>query len=294
MEEKAPLCVFVTLEDSTGHLIDDDLCEPIFKEKGWRLESWAWTEAHPWETADLIVLRSCYDYWLRSEQFNEFLMARESQGAHLLNPPRLVRWNTSKRYLIHLAGLGVPVVPALVLDSHTLPNDLPDFLAAHPGVSEFVVKPLIGSGGFDMRKLPREVLVNETFASEVMVQPFLPTIHQGEWSAIFFNGQPSHPVIKEATAGEYRVQDSHGGTTRAVEWDDAPGLLEHSERVAEAMRTLALPLPCYARYDFLRGNQPGELLLMEVEVIEPTLFLKHDSNAAQRFVEAILDYPRAE
>lgn len=294
MEEKAPLCVFVTLEDSTGHVIDDDLCQPVFEQKGWRLESWAWTESHPWEEADLIVFRSCYDYWLRVDQFNEFLMARESQNAALLNPPRLVRWNTSKRYLIHLAGLGIPVVPSLVLDSHTLPEDLPAFLAAHPAVSEFVVKPLIGSGGFDMRKLPREVLVGEKFSSEVLVQTFLPQIAEGEWSAIFFNGQPSHPVVKEARAGEYRVQDSHGGTTRPVEWDDVPGLREHAERVAQAMRTLALPLPCYARYDFLRGNQPGELLLMEVEVIEPTLFLKHDSNAAQRFVQAILDYPRAE
>lgn len=291
MEEKAPLCVFVTLEDSSGHLIDDDLCEPIFREKGWRLESWAWTQPHPWEDADLIVLRSCYDYWLRTEQFNEFLMARESQGARLLNPARLVRWNTSKRYLIHLGGMGVPVVPALVLDSHTLPEDLPAFLAAHPGVSEFVVKPLIGSGGFDMRKLPRGSLVREEFSTEVMIQPFLPQIYEGEYSAIFFNGEPSHPVVKEATNGEYRVQDSHGGTTRPVEWDDVPTLLEHSRRVAEAMRGLALPLPCYARYDFIKGNVPGELLLMEVEVIEPTLFLKHDSNAAQRFVEAVLDYP---
>lgn len=292
MEEKIPLCVFVSLEDPTGHEIDDHLCEPVFEQLGWRLETWPWTVDKPWNEADLLVLRSCYDYWLRPEQFNEFLMARESQGAHLLNPPRLVRWNSSKRYLIHLGGMGVPVVPSLILDSHTLPEDLPEFLAAHPGVSEFVVKPLIGSGGFEMEKLPRERLVRESFNKEVMVQPFLPQIQHGEWSAIFLNGEPSHPVVKEARQGDYRVQDSHGGTTRGISWDDKPTLVEHSKRVAEAMKTLALPIPCYARYDFIEGSQEGQLLLMEVEVIEPTLFLMHDPEAPRRFVEAILNYPQ--
>lgn len=291
MEEKTPLCVFVSLEDPTGHEIDDHLCEPIFAERGWRLETWPWTQDHPWHEADLIVLRSCYDYWRRPEQFNEFLMALESQELKVFNPPRLVRWNSSKRYLIHLGGLGVPVVPSLVLDDHTLPEDLPDFLAAHPGVSEFVVKPLIGSGGFEMEKLPRERLVRENFSKEVIVQPFMPGIAQGEWSAIFFNGQPSHPVLKEAAEGEYRVQDSHGGTTRAIAWEDQSGLKESALRVVQAMRTLALPLPCYARYDFVSGTSPGQLLLMEVEVIEPTLFLLHDEEAPRRFVDAILGYP---
>ena len=291
MEETPPLCVFVTLEDPTGHEIDDHLCEPIFKKRGWRLETWPWTVDKPWHEADLVILRSCYDYWLRPEQFNEFLMARESQGLRVLNPPRLVRWNSSKRYLIHLGGLGVAVVPSLILDSHTLPEDLPEFLAAHPGVSEFVVKPLIGSGGFEMEKLPRERLVRESFNKEVIVQPFLPEIYQGEWSAIFLNGEPSHPVVKEATVGEYRVQDSHGGTTRGISWQAQPTLKGHAQRVADAMKTLALPMPCYARYDFVAGTNPGELLLMEVEVIEPTLFLTHDQQAPERFVDAILAYP---
>jgi hypothetical protein len=56
------------------------------------------------------------------------------------------------------------------------------------------------------------------------------------------------------------------------------------------MKTLALPVPCYARYDFVAGTNPGELLLMEVEVIEPTLFLTHDQQAPERFVDAILAY----
>lgn len=291
MNHTSPLCIFVGLEDSTGHVIDDHLCEPHFQARGWRLETRPWTATSDWTEADLLVLRSCYDYWLSPAKFDEFLAARESEGCRILNPARLVRWNSSKRYLIHLAGLGIPVVPSLILDEKTLAEDLPNFLAAHPGTSEFVVKPLIGSGGFEMLRLRREELVGRTFDKEVMVQPFLPQISRGEWSAIFFNGTPSHPVIKRAKEGEYRVQDSHGGSTHPTDWSDKPELLEHAQRVAEAMRTLALPLPCYARYDFMDGNSDGELLLMEVEVIEPTLFLAHHEGAAERFVEAILSYP---
>jgi glutathione synthase/RimK-type ligase-like ATP-grasp enzyme len=291
MREDNPLCVFVSLEDPTGHEIDDHLCEPIFAQHGWRLESWPWTSEKPWHEADLIVLRSCYDYWQRPDRFNEFLMRLESQRLKVLNHPRLVRWNSSKRYLIHLGGMGIPVVPSLVLDDKTMPGDLPDFLAAHPGISEFVVKPLIGSGGFEIEKLAREDLVRRSFSREVIVQPFLAEIHEGEWSAIFLNGEASHPVVKEAAEGEYRVQDSHGGRTRGISWQDQPTLKEHALQVQEAMKTLALPLPCYARYDFIEGAQAGQLLLMEVEVIEPTLFLTHDQEAPKRFVDAILGYP---
>lgn len=291
MSQTSPLCVFVGLEDATGHVIDDHLCEPYFQERGWRLETRPWTVPWDWTQADLLVLRSCYDYWLKPSQFDEFLAARESEGTKLLNPARLVRWNNSKRYLVHLAGLGVPVVPSLILDDNTLPEDLPNFLAAHPANSQFVVKPLIGSGGFDMVRLSREELVGRDFDKEVIVQPFYPQITRGEWSAIFLNGEPSHPVVKTAREGEYRVQDSHGGTTKAIAWEDKPTLLEHARRVTVAMRTLALPLPCYARYDFMDGQKEGELLLMEVEVIEPTLFLSHDARAPQRLVEALLSYP---
>lgn len=286
----APLCIFVGLEDSTGHVIDDLLCEPYLQERGWRLQTRPWTVPSDWSEAELVVLRSCYDYWLKPVQFAQFLQAREEEGCLILNPPRLVRWNSNKRYLQTLTELGIATIATLILDQNTPAEALPSFLAQHSAAPEFVVKPLIGAGGFEMLRLSRSETSQYHWRSEVMLQPFLPRILEGELSAIFFNGEPSHAVIKKAQTGEYRVQDTHGGTTQAVHWKDYPTLLEHAHRVAQAMHSLGLPLPAYARFDFVAGDKPGELLLMEVEAIEPTLFLAHDDQAPRRFVEALLSY----
>lgn len=286
-----PLCVFVTLEDSTGHEIDDTLCTPFFRNYGWRLESWAWTQEHPWQQADLLVLRSCYDYWQKPEQFQEFLSQREAEGVRIINPPELVHWNSSKRYLLELEQRGVPIISSLIVDPQSSPEQLFNFLDSYPEETTFVVKPLIGSGGFDMERVSaQELCWDQLCRKEVLLQPFLPTIADGEWSAIYLNGELSHTVLKTAKPGEYRVQDCHGGVTRAARNDEQRSLPEHVEKVRRAMSSLQLPLPCYARYDFLTSGRPGELLLMEVELIEPTLFLKANSNAPQRFVEALLSY----
>lgn len=292
MEDARPLAVFVTLEDPTDHEIDDHLCQPFFAQHGWRLQSWAWTQEHPWQQAQLLILRSCYDYWSMPQRFETFLAEREREQTPLINPVALVRWNANKRYLAQVEEFGVAVVPSLTWTAQSTAEELRRFVAGYPHGSEFVVKPLVGSGGFAMEKLPGAELDAQRLAHDVLVQPFLPQIASGEWSAIYFNGVASHAVVKQARAGEYRVQDSHGGITRAASFSEQPELQRHAERVMRAMRALRLPAPCYARYDFVRGAQAGELWLMEVELIEPTLFLKHDSNAAQRFVEALLSYSR--
>ena len=290
----SPLCVFVGLEDSTGHVIDDHLCEPHFTQHGWRLETRPWSIPWNWSQADLIVLRSCYDYWLRPEEFADFLSAREQEGSRLVNPTPIVRWNQNKRYLLELAELGIAIPPSYVLDQNATPGELQNFLESCPEAQEFVAKPLVGSGGFDMRRLPRQQLQTAQFPRDVMIQPFLPEITRGEWSAIYFNGVPSHAVVKTAKPGEYRVQDSHGGSTQSFRWEDKPTLREHADRVAAALVARGLPQPCYARYDFMDGETEGALLLMEVELIEPTLFLTHDTSAAERFVDALLSYSPTE
>lgn len=286
------LCVFVTLEDTTGHVIDDGLCRPLLEQQGLRLESWPWTVEHPWHTADLIVFRSCYDYWLRPEQFTAFITSLEQLNIPLVNHPKLIRWNLNKRYLEQLKTLGIPVIDTVIIHPSSSLAQIALFLERHKATEEFVVKHLVGAGGFEMQKLSRQQLEEFSPSKEMMLQPFLKEITWGEWSAIFFGGEPSHAVVKRAQAGEYRVQDSHGGTTASIRWQDKPKLLEASQLVALAMKALGLPQACYARYDFIETGPKQELLLMEVELIEPTLFLSHESNAAQRFVSAFLSYAR--
>lgn len=280
------LCVFVTLEDTEGHVIDDLLCEPHLQEAGWRLESWIWTRPQEWDRPDLIVLRSCYDYWEKPKQFEAFLKKLEN-GPPVLNPPDLVRWNSNKRYLLQLAQAGIPTVDSLIMEANADPRPCREFLEAHPNSEEFIVKPLVGAGGFEMEKLSRQQALDFRPTRAYLLQPYLDSILEGEWSSLFFNGQASHVVCKSAKPGEYRVQDTHGGSTRSASWDEHPGILEASQRVASAIEELGLPPSCYARYDFLPHQ--GELLLMEVELIEPTLFLAQHPPSAKRFTEALLE-----
>lgn len=282
-----PLCVFVTLDAPVGHLIDDQLCEPHFQEQGWELQSWVWTQPQDWTRPQLIVVRSCYDYWERPEQFVQFLRALDEAPGLVLNPTSLLNWNLNKRYLFQLERLGIPTIPSLLLEPAKAHEQAESFLQQHPQVEEFVVKPLVAAGGFAMQKLDRKDLADLKPDAELLLQPFLDSIHQGEWSALFFNGRPSHSVCKTPRSGEYRVQDCHGGSTRPTPWDELPGLKEAALRVSSALGQLGLPTPCYARYDFLPHQD--RLLLMEAELIEPTLFLAEHPPAAREFVQVLLE-----
>ena len=113
-----------------------------------------------------------------------------------------------------------------------------------------------------------------------MVQPFLPEIaDEGEWSFVFLGGEFSHAVLKTPRAGDFRVQEDHGGRT---EWrEPPPGLLTQAREAA-----ISMPGPwLYARVDGVRRD--AELLIVEVELIEPSLYLTHSPVAARKFAEAI-------
>ena len=282
------LCVFATLVDPTGHKIHDDLCGPALAKQGWRLESWPWTSDQDWQQADLVVLRSCYDYWEKPELFEAWLKRLDDKGIPIINPPETVLWNSNKKYLFELEAQGCATLKSLLVESPTERAAIQEFLESCPQSLEFVCKPLVGAGGFEMERLSRQ----QTRALEVerpsLLQPFEAGITDGEWSAVFFGGEPSHVVKKTAKPGEYRVQDTHGGQTRAASWEECPGLLKASRQVARAIETLGFLTPVYARYDFVLETTHGQPILMEAELIEPTLFLEHQLGSAERLVEALI------
>lgn len=282
------LCIFVSLEQTVGHVLDDGLCRPHLESQGWTLEEWAWTQEHPWESADLLVFRSCYDYWERLDDFLLFLTRIESLGIPVHNALSLVRWNMDKQYLFQLEKAGIPVLKSHLITPQTSRIELESLVHHYSPRQEFVLKPCIGAGGFEMWRLQASQLKDVQVAKPHLLQPFCDSVLQGELSVMLFSGRVSHAVKKMAKDGEYRVQDSHGGTTVSVDLRQEPALLKASAKVADVIAELGLPQPLYARYDFLRGSEPDELLLMEVELIEPTLFLQHDPGAAERFTACLL------
>jgi glutathione synthase/RimK-type ligase-like ATP-grasp enzyme len=235
-------------------------------------------------TLDALVLRANWDYHFEPGAFAAWLDGLERDGRRVWNPPALVRWNLSKRYLGELAAAGLPALETVVLDA---PAALPDLLRAR-GWRSAVVKPLISASAHDTVRVDEagaaavvEALRAGTLRTPAIVQPFVEEITTaGEWSLVFVEGEPTHAVLKRPAAGEFRVQPRLGGTTEVRQ---PPAAV-----VAAARRVLAaLPAPpLYARIDGV--ERATGFTVMEVEVNEPGLFFDLAPGAADRFAAAIV------
>jgi glutathione synthase/RimK-type ligase-like ATP-grasp enzyme len=253
------------------------------------VEGRAWNEpAADFEGFDAVVLRSNWDYHFDPEAFLGWLDRLERAGARIFNPPALVRWNLSKRYLMALQAAGVPTVATTGLEDETRAG-LEAIMRRH-GWRACVLKPEIGASAHDTRLVTEETLAEAATAiatgairRPVLVQPFVEEVRtRGEWSLVFIEGDLTHSVLKRPAAGDFRVQSHLGGTVHA---EPAPPGALPAARAALA----ALPLPpLYARIDAV--ETPAGVLIMEVEVNEPSLFFTHaPPAAAERFAQALLN-----
>jgi glutathione synthase/RimK-type ligase-like ATP-grasp enzyme len=242
-----------------------------------------WTDPSvDWSSYDAVLLRAVWDYHRRYLEFTEWLDQLDKAGVILLNEADLVRWNADKRYLLELRERGVAIVPSQIAAGACLR----EVVAGLDG-QEIVIKPTVSAtahhtirGTAGSAELVREI---EDLPDDVyLVQPFQPEIQsEGEWSLIFFGGEFSHAVLKRPAAGDYRVQDDFGGTAELL--DPPAAVLEGSTEALAAANSRKPPV--YARVDGILSN--GRYLLMELELIEPYLFLPQAADAAGRFATTI-------
>ena len=265
---------------------DDRLLLPALRRRGLVGEAAAWDDASVrWSEHDLVVLRSTWNYHLASARFLAWLDDVDARGARVWNPPALVRWNADKRYLLDLASRSIPIAT-----THLVERGAHGSLASrleHAGWHEAVVKPTVSASAHETWLVcgaPTEAdearyrrLVDDR---AVLVQRFIPqVVTEGEWSFVFIDGAFSHAVLKRPAAGDFRVQREHGGTAEPRE--PAPALLDDARAVLAR-----LPHPTlYARVDGCA--LAGRLLLMELELIEPSLFLALAAEAPARLADAI-------
>jgi glutathione synthase/RimK-type ligase-like ATP-grasp enzyme len=239
----------------------------------------AWTEQLDPDSARLILPSITWGYHLRQADWFAQLDAWEAAEAPVINPVPTLRWNTTKTYLIELEAKGAPVVP-----THAHHRLTPEALAAAFdafGVDELVVKPQISGGSQDTVRVHRHGVLEGGPTGPALIQPFLPAVgEEGELSLFYFDGVFSHAVAKVAASGDFRVQPQFGGLVTGV----APEIeaLRAAEMVLEAAD---LPLT-YARIDLIRGLEHTPQL-MELEVIEPDLFLEHAHDHGAAFAAAI-------
>ena len=266
---------------------DDGLLLEELRRRGASARAEVWDDAAvPWAGYDAVVLRSCWDYHLRLQAFVEWTARVEAAGATLWNPGALVRANAHKSYLRALAASGVAVLPTA-----WLPRGAGvDFAAvlADRGWDQAVVKPAVSASAHRTWRVARDAARSrqaelDTLLADgdVLVQDFAPEVAaEGEWSFVFLAGDYSHAVLKRPAAGDYRVQDEWGGTASASA--PAPALVDQARRVAGTVPGRWL----YARVDGI--DRSGVLVVMELELIEPCLFLSRAETAPSRLADAIL------
>jgi len=255
-----------------GRLTDDDrlLLVPELARLGIAAVPAVWGEPAP--VCDALVVRSPWDYVHARDAFLAWL---DAQTTPVWNPPALVRWNTDKRYLMDLERRGVTIVPTVLIPPGARVDP-----AAH-GFGEAVAKPVVSINALGARR----VRAGETFVAEgdapTMLQPFLHEVTtSGERSFVFVDGELTHAVVKLPRAGDFRVQEAHGGAARLDASPD-PELVREARAVLDALDAT----PLYARVDGVLSH--GKLMLMELEVTEPSLYLEHAPSAAATLAGAI-------
>lgn len=263
---------------------EDNLLLNGFKKHGFEAESVVWNQPEvDWNQFDIALIRSTWDYLDEREQFLQVLSHIEDSTCKLFNPLAAVRWNIDKRYLFDLKRWGVPIIPT-VLASNPEPGIVD--LSAGKQAQTVIVKPTIGLGASHSLRVPLaeldhalNILRAEQPQHEYLIQPFIEDIlTEGEWSFVFFHGQLSHVLLKQAASDDYRVQGIYGGTIRVAE-PATPDLLQAEIVLAK------LPFDVlYARLDFVRVN--GSLSVIEVELIEPIFSFNLVPESIERLVHA--------
>jgi hypothetical protein len=283
-----PACALLTIESLEGFVADDELLIPPLAARGWQAEFVPWDSTTAcWDDFDLVVIRSTWDYYRRWEEYLEVLSRIEASRAQLHNPLDVVRWNIDKRYLAELETRGATIVPT-VWQSSFDPGSLPA-VRSQFGRGELIVKPNVSAGADATYRLAAsatgdsiEAIAHELGTRRVMLQPMIASVVEvGEYSLFYMGGKYSHAILKTPKAHDFRVQEEYGSSIIPV--TPEADLLQASEQVMKAVgRTLL-----YARVDLARLAD-GTPAVMELELIEPSLYLRYDEGAAERFAEAVV------
>ena len=251
------------------------------RDVGLTVESAAWTEVGDLAGYDLVMPLVAWGYHQRYGEWSKLLDRFEQEGVRVENAPSVLRWNSDKAYLAELGASGVSTVPTLAFAS--LSEDGLVRAREEFGCRALVIKPAVSASAFGTYRLEAtDVLPDQVRGWRMLVQPWLEQIVEaGEYSLIFFGGAFSHAVSKVPKAGEFRVQPEWGGIITRC--DPPKGALE----LAQAALAHAPTATTYARVDIVIGND-GSLQVIELELIEPALFLAQGPEGAEAFAKAVV------
>jgi glutathione synthase/RimK-type ligase-like ATP-grasp enzyme len=270
--------------------VDDELLRTALVARGAEAESVVWDDPQAsWGGYDLCLVRSTWDYHDKHGEFLGWTRTVEAATA-LRNPAAMVAWNSEKTYLRELEQAGVSVVPTVWVK----PGEAIDAEAvlAERGWAEAVIKPAVDLGAKNLRRVragaggageAEGALAAVLARGTAMLQPFLPSLEaEGELSLIYLDGELSHAVRKRPAPGDFRVQSIWGGTMAPAE------ARPHEREIAAQALDQLDEVPLYARVDLVT-DPAGDSRLIELELIEPNLYLSTQPIAADRLANAVLN-----
>ncbi len=265
----------------------DQLAQAALVELGAEVAPVIWDAPVDWAQYRAVVIRSTWDYHVRAAEFSAWLDALQAAGVPVWNPIPVMRWNMHKRYLAELEAEGVRIVPSLWLAQG---QPQPYVAVQQRGWAQAALKPLVSADSYHTYVIENETQWNAHQAEVLalgdgVVQEFMPEVQTvGEYSLLFFCEEYSHTVRKTPRSGDFRTQMGYGASTRAVE--ASPELIEQAAGVLQAVSRLVGHPLAYARVDGILRD--GSFYLMELELIEPNLFLDYSPGSAQHFARTLL------
>lgn len=233
-----------------------------------------------WEAPTPTLVRSTWDYIHDLPAFRRWI-ARAARAAPLWNPADLLLGNLHKRYLLELQQRGVPTVPTELVEAGAAAR-FASLLAAR-GWRDVVIKPAVGAGSFETHRIGvadlerGEAELDRLLADrDVLIQPYLPSVEcYGERALVWIDGEFTHAVRKTPRFAQGVEQVSE-----AMPLSDAERAIGIAALAPLAQRLL------YARVD-VAADDAGDLRVMELELVEPSLFLRQEGRALARLADAI-------
>ena len=247
---------------------------------GFEVSARPWTAPGDLAPFDAVLPLVVWGYHERYTEWLALLDQLEAGGTSCINPPALLRWNSDKAYLAEMDARGIPTVHTIAvdaLDEQGLREARDRF-----GCQRLVVKPPVSASATGTFLLgPGDPVPAEVAGQRMMVQPFMSAItHEGEYSLMLFAGEFSHAILKKPKSGDFRVQPHLGGSETPC--PPPEGAIDLALQALASAPTAAV----YARVDMV-ADDAGQLLIMELELIEPALWLQHATDGGAAFCEAI-------
>ncbi|TDQ18668.1 hypothetical protein DFQ04_0473 [Algoriphagus boseongensis] len=248
----------------------------------------AWSDPSVnWGGYDFLLIKSTWDYFDYYPEFLDWIEKIKDLGIPVLNDLATIQWNSSKKYLLEIEEKGFPVIAGMILPKGFKP-ELGEILKK-VNSEVLVIKPLVSGGAKNTLKIPvaewekyKAKVIELVKDEDFLAQPFVPEVAEvGEYSLIFFNAKFSHAVLKTPAKSDFRVQHYFGGTIQEIE--PAQFLLDSAQKLINEFGANTL----YGRVDGVVID--GVFHLMELELIEPYLFLGLSEKALPNYKKALAE-----